>query len=324
MDVSLSCSSVTVQAPAKLNLFLEVIAKRADGFHEIETLMTAISLYDTLLISPIQDKEIQLTWRWASGIESRDEFLSKSRGAAATGALPTDVRNNIVWKAAELLRRRSGAESGAAIHLVKRIPTESGMGGASSDAAAALIGLNRLWQLGYSPARLSELGGELGSDVPFFLGEPSDGATMARCTGRGEIVETVPCLPQLHFVIVRPPQGLSTAAVYQRCRPAERPRTSESLQQSLRSGDAAAVSQYMFNRLQEPAESLCPLIGDIRGKCSQFACLGHQMSGSGSSYFAVCRNARQARRLAGAMRSAGVGQVYRAVTAARALSATIA
>lgn len=322
--MSFSRSSVTVQAPAKLNLFLEVIAKRADGFHEIETLMTAISLYDTLIISPTQDKEIQLTWRWAGGIESRSAFLSKSRGAAVMGALPTDVRNNIIWKAADLLRRRSGLESGAAIHLIKRIPTESGMGGASSDAAAALVGLNRLWQLGYSPARLAELGSELGSDVPFFLGEPSEGATMARCTGRGEVVETVSCLPPLHFVVIRPPQGLSTAAVYQRCRPAEQPHSSGALQQALREGDAAAIARNMFNRLQEPAESLCHQIRDVRGKCGEFACVGHQMSGSGSSYFAICRNARQAQRMTGAMRSAGMGQVYRAVTAVRTLSATIA
>ena len=149
MDVSALDLSVIVHAPAKLNLFLEVIAKRPDGFHELETVMTGISVYDTLYISPSAEGKVSLRCRWADGIEARRLRAVSSGADPAAGSLPEE-RQNIVWRAAERLRALAGVRPGAEMELVKRIPAEAGLGGASSDAAAALVGLNRFWRLGWT------------------------------------------------------------------------------------------------------------------------------------------------------------------------------
>jgi len=313
MDVSCIGSSVIVHAPAKLNLFLEVIAKRPDGFHEIETLMAAISLYDTLVVSPETEEKITLRWRWADGIEARTVAARRTGRDAVGGALPEETQN-IVWRAAERLGARAGVRRGAHIDLVKRIPTEAGLGGASSDAAAALVGLNLVWQIGWNRSRLAEMAAELGSDIPFFLGAAAPGAALAVCRGRGECVEPVTGIPRLDFVVVRPPGGLATASVYQQCRPAAAPRSSRLLLTALHDGGGLTAGKRLFNRLQDAAETLSPWIARTRRAFAQLDCLGHQMSGSGTSYFGLCRNAKHARRLLGLVRSAGLGQVYHAAT----------
>ena len=201
------------------------------------------------------------------------------------------------------------------MELVKRIPAEAGLGGASSDAAAALVGLNRFWRLGWDGSRLAAIAAELGSDIPFFLSAATRGAAMAVCRGRGELVEPLPGIPRLDFVLVRPPGGLSTAAVYQQCRPAAVPGSSGALLAALRSGNEALAGKRLFNRLQTTAEKLSPWIERTRRVFAELDCYGHQMSGSGSSYFALCRNARHARRLLAVVRAAGLGQCFRVSTA---------
>jgi len=279
--------------------------------------MTAVTLHDTLIISRNRTGEIRFTWRWAGGIESQRTVLALHGHDAALGSLPCDHEKNIVWRAAELLRRSAAVMEGASIHLVKRIPTESGLGGASSDAAATIRGLNRVWRLGWPESRLAELGSELGSDVPFFLQAGRSGSDTAICRGRGENVQPVPGIPRLHFVIVRPREGLATAAVYQRCRPAAERSTPDALLQALRCGNGRSLGALLFNRLEFAAQSLCPWVKEMRQAFSRFDCLGHQMSGSGSSYFGICRNARHARRVAELVRAAGLGQVFLAETASR-------
>ena len=166
-------SAVVVRAPAKVNLFLEVLAKRPDGYHEIATLMVAVSLYDTL------------------------EFKEDPSGALRLRCdVPelTTGPDNLVLKAAALLRQRTGCARGAEVRLTKRIPMAAGLAGGSSDCAAALDGLNRLWRLGLGRDELARLGGELGSDVPFFFHTPA-----AWCTGRGEVVTPVAAGPAARF-----------------------------------------------------------------------------------------------------------------------------
>src|SRR5262249_22987411 len=156
---------VEIRAPAKVNLFLEVLAKRPDGYHEIATLLVSITLFDTL--------------------EFKEEASGKILLQCDHPELGTGPEN-LICKAAELLRKHCKVASGARIRLKKRIPLAAGLAGGSSDAAATLAGLNELWQLGLSTTELAELGAKIGSDVAFFF---AGGA--AWCTGRGEIVTPV-------------------------------------------------------------------------------------------------------------------------------------
>ncbi|MEX0586210.1 MAG: hypothetical protein WD176_06185, partial [Pirellulales bacterium] len=177
MRVCRTTAGVEVQTPAKLNLFLEILAKRRDGYHEIESLLAPFAIYDTLLLTDEPGGEVTADCRWATGL-----------GATAgpmLGELP-DPRHNLAVRAVELVRLRTGVTRGAKLRLVKRIPAAAGLGGASSDAAAALVAANLAWGLGLSHAELSALAGELGSDIPFFLGRGS-----AVCRGRGEKVEAI-------------------------------------------------------------------------------------------------------------------------------------
>ena len=208
MYVHRLAASAVVRAPAKLNLFFEVLARRGDGYHEIETLMVPIGLFDTLTACANPTGEVRLTCHQAA-VGADD---------ATFGTLPPE-RENLAWRAAQLLRQRAGVEQGISLELVKRIPSAAGLGGGSSDAAAALLAANALWNLDWTPAALAELAAELGSDVPFFL---AGGAAI--CRGRGERVAAVGGLLPLHFVVVRPPVGLSTAEVYGHCEVATQPR----------------------------------------------------------------------------------------------------
>lgn len=288
-----SAERVTVQAPAKLNLFFEVLGKRPDGYHEIEMLVAPVGLYDTLCFQSQDREEIRFTCQKASG------------AWAAQGEWLPDVPEgpeNLVVRAVELLRSRAGIERGAWIHLVKRIPAAAGLGGGSSDAAAALWAANLAWQLGWSSDALGRLGAELGSDVPLFF----TGAA-AICRGRGERVEAVPEIPSLDYVIVRPPAGLSTAAVYRACRPASQPRRMEPLLEALRSGNLGEAGRWLFNRLEPAAESLSPWIERLRRELARLDCPGFQMSGSGTCCFALCRHAGHARHVAARLRARSVG-----------------
>jgi len=167
---------LTISAPAKLNLTLEVLTKRRDGFHEVRSVMQTINLCDSLSFQ--SDENI--------------EFESNSPGWVA--------EESLVSRAASLLREATGCSKGATIEVSKRIPLLSGLGGDSSDAAAVLRGLNQLWELGLSPRELLELAWQLGSDVAFFL----HGGT-ALVEGRGEIVTPLPPLPHRWVVLTVPP-----------------------------------------------------------------------------------------------------------------------
>ena len=187
----------TLHAPAKLNLFLEVLDRREDGYHELETLMVPVGIFDSLSFEPAQP---------IHGKVGSIEFAV--RGDAAAVGIPTDSRNLVV-RALGLLRKHSGCTHGAKVELVKRIPSAAGLGGGSSDAAAALELGNRGWGIHFDRKQLTSLAAELGSDVPFFLAHSA-----AICRGRGEQVERIAGTVPLHVVIVKPPAALSTAEVY--------------------------------------------------------------------------------------------------------------
>ncbi|MFV1965033.1 MAG: 4-(cytidine 5'-diphospho)-2-C-methyl-D-erythritol kinase [Pirellulaceae bacterium] len=313
MEVSFIGASVRIHTPAKLNLFLEVLAERSDGFHEIETLMAAVRVYDTLYIEREKGGRIQLTCRWAMGREATAVSRAGIAQSSLLGDLPEE-KDNLVWRAVERLRQCAEVDAGVNVRLIKRIPAAAGLGGASSDAAAALAGANLVWRLGWSRCQLSEIAAEIGSDVPFFLHDAPQGAGMAVCRGRGERMEPLAGMPHLHFVIVRPPEGLSTAEVYRNCRPAERPMRAQRLVDALRRGISSEIGSGLFNRLQTTAAQRSVWVNKTRRIFDQIDCLGHQMSGSGTSYFAICRHARHARRLLAVVRAAGFEQAFRAET----------
>jgi len=296
MHLSRLGADLVVQAPAKLNLFFEVLAKRADGYHEIETLVTPIGLFDTLYFREDRSGRVGLVCELASGLWGRS--------GAGLGDVP-EGEANLVVQAVESLRRRAGVDRGARLRLIKRIPAAAGLGGGSSDAAAALVAANAGWGLGWSRAKLALVAAELGSDVPLFLHR---GPVI--CRGRGERVEPVPQPRALHFVVVRPPAGLSTAEVYRVCQPPAKARQLDPLLHALVRGDLAVVGRSLFNRLQTAAGQVSPWIERLRQAFARTSCLGHQMTGSGTCYFGLCHHARHARRVASELEACGVGIAF--------------
>jgi 4-diphosphocytidyl-2-C-methyl-D-erythritol kinase len=311
MHVRRLATHVEILTPAKINLFLEVLAKRPDGYHEIETLLVAVTTYDTLVFAANTKGEITLEARWAAGLAAQAASGEKDSPAAREllcGELPCS-QENLVWRAAVLVRERAGLKQGASIRLVKRIPAAAGLGGASSDAAATLIAANEAWELKWSREQLAELALELGSDVPFFL---TPGGAV--CRGRGERIETIQS-PRLHIVVARPPVGLSTPQVYKQCRTNDQPVGVTALMQALARGDSASAGRRMVNDLQAAAASLTPWITWLQSEFQKQDVLGSQMSGSGSSCFALCRSGRHARRVAARLRAGNVGAVFSTSTA---------
>ena len=283
---------LTVLAPAKLNLFLRIVARRPDGFHDIESVMAAINFYDTLTFEAVPTGNIELT-----------VVDSSSRTPAGLMRLEAPAGpENLVVRAANLLREKAGCEHGVRITLIKRIPSSAGLGGGSSDCAAALLGLNRLWNLCLPQCELVALAGQLGSDVAFFLSE----SAVALCVGRGEQIEPLPFSTGLHFVVAKPASGLSTPAVYRQCHPDVSGRDAGLFVESLACGAIGDVARRMHNGLQAPAELLSSDVRALRRLFEQLPVAGHQMSGSGSSYFGICASRRQALRVASRLRSAGV------------------
>ncbi|MSU79786.1 MAG: 4-(cytidine 5'-diphospho)-2-C-methyl-D-erythritol kinase [Gemmataceae bacterium] len=261
---------ITVWAPAKVNLFLEVLGKRPDGYHDIATLMVAIRLYDTLIFR--KANELTLT--------CSDQSLSVGS-------------DNLVLKAARLLQQRTGCKQGASIRLIKRIPMAAGLAGGSTDAAATLAGLNQLWGLKLSNAELASMSGAIGSDIPFFFHAPA-----AWCTGRGEIVAPANLPIPLDFVLLCPSFGISTPAVYQNVTLPAQPITGEAIREALSKADVDSIAKLLHNRLEDAAAKVEPRIGDFAKMLADTKPAGSLMSGSGSTLFALCQSHEDATRVA--------------------------
>jgi 4-diphosphocytidyl-2-C-methyl-D-erythritol kinase len=266
-----------VWTPAKINLFLEVLGRRADGYHDLATLMVTVGLFDTVELAENASGEVRL--------ECDDPNLS-------TGP------DNLICRAVDLVRIRYGARTGVDVRLHKRIPLQAGLAGGSSDAAATLAGLNCLWRLGRTREELGRLGAELGSDVSFFFFGPA-----GWCTGRGEIVRPLRPGRPLDCVLVCPAVGLSTAAVFRTLRLPAQPVDGEAVRLAFEAGNVAAIGRLLHNRLQGPAEELNPEVRRWRRRLEECNPAGVSMSGSGSTVFAVGRDADDAWRMARALRS---------------------
>jgi 4-diphosphocytidyl-2-C-methyl-D-erythritol kinase len=304
MDLRRDDFKRSIRAPAKLNLFLDVLGRRGDGFHDLETLMVPVRLADQVSMmrtrSTAQPGEICLDVHTCWPIRSPGLLPVVPAGA-----------DNLVVKSLKLFQERSGSAFGARVELVKRIPMAAGLGGGSSDAAAALRLANRVWQVNWDDDRLAELAAELGSDIPFFL---SQGAAI--CRGRGERVERLPPLPPLYFVIVKPANALGAGEVYnaldsivEQKPPVARGQLNR-LIANLYLGGWHDVGMWMHNRLQAAASLLSPCVDKLRRVFAEFDFVAHQLTGSGSAYFGICRHAAHARRLASILRTRQLGLVY--------------
>jgi 4-diphosphocytidyl-2-C-methyl-D-erythritol kinase len=262
---------VVLRASAKVNLALEVLGKRGDGYHEIATVLQAVDLADRLKLETADSLSLH--------VDDPD--------------LPTDD-GNLVMRAARLLQKAAGRETGARIGLTKRIPVAAGLGGGSSDAAATLWGLSRLWKLGWPRARLQELAVELGMDVPFFVGP---GRAIA--TGRGDRLAALPGGGGYALVLVNPKVPLSTREVYGRV-PAgwqAEPTGTERMVEALRTRNAGAVGAALTNNLERVVEPAMPVIGRMKAALLAAGALGAIMSGSGPTVFGMARSLDHARQI---------------------------
>jgi len=248
----------------------------------------------------------QLRWNdTAAGLETpvpQLQIYNLLANRHSPDAQLTAQNDNLVLKAVHQLAQAAGVEPRGSFQLVKRIPIQAGLGGGSSNAAAALLLANKAWKINYSRQRLAQLAAGLGSDVPFFLGSGP-----AICRGRGEQVDPIAGLPRLHLIIIKPPVGLSTPKVFEQLSvstqsASERQTTSAArltlLVEALRKGAVAEAGQWMVNRLETAADQLSPWIAQLRGLFSHLGCWAHFMTGSGTAYVGVMRSARQARIVA--------------------------
>ena len=290
--------------PAKLNLFLEIPAKRDDGYHEIDTTMVAIDWRDQLMVQTIPEPEIELTVEWLPSTEHVAEQLGlDTRSTPELLRVPTDDAN-LVSRALRRFREHFGLDSGFRAHLGKRIPSGAGMGGASSDAAHALLCAAYLHHVTHLTDPLHQLAAEIGSDVPFFLTQsPRETMVAARARGRGEQLTPVMRRTPLHFVVAFPNNGLSTAAVYRQLRVPEDPVDTSSFLDVFQSDQNDQLTNVMMNRLTKPALEIMPRVGDLLRSLEQSGLQPCQLTGSGSACFGVARDAEEARTVVEQLRS---------------------
>lgn len=288
--------SLVVDAPAKLNLFLEVLGRRPDGYHELETVMVSIGWFDTLRFTPVQ--------------ESATVSLSIRSALPGAGEIPR-TGENLVLRAAERLREAIRPQRGVAIELFKRIPWQAGLGGGSSNAAATLVALNAMWGAPLPASELHRLAAELGSDVNFFL----DSHPLAVCRGRGERLEPVPLRRALDFVVIHPAGGLRTADVFHRWRPTDRHRESGELTRALCGRSGPCERLPLYNALERPAEELHPGVTECLRSLRACGLQHVGMSGSGSGCFGIAASRRQA-CLAARLLTARTGRLARIVRTA--------
>ena len=268
---------VTVEANAKINLTLDILGKRPDGFHEVAMVMQSIGLHDTLTMEKT-DGEIALSINvpWLKADEK-----------------------NLAWRAAELVRQEYGLKGGVRMDLVKRIPIAAGLAGGSADAAAVLKGMNELYNLQMSEARLCELGARLGSDIPFCL----MGGTML-ATGRGEVLTRLADMPETWVVLAKPRISVSTAWAYQNYdeQGAEKHPDNEAIKKAIARGNRKAVAGLLCNVLESVTIKKYDVIADYKQMMLDKGAMASMMSGSGPTVFGLARNREQAEAIANVLR----------------------
>jgi 4-diphosphocytidyl-2-C-methyl-D-erythritol kinase len=271
--------AVVLTAPAKVNLTLEVLGPRADGYHELASVFATIDLHDRVRVAPWRELDVRI--------------------APAVGAAAGD---DLASRAVRALADASGRPALAHVRIRKRIPVASGLGGGSSDAGAVLNGLARAWRL--DGVDLAPIAARVGSDVPFFTSR----AAYALVRGRGELIEALPAPEPFWIALVQVPQHVSTALVFaaHRAKPSKGDR-SAGLAEALRDRKVTidAIRESLHNDLLEAAQRVAPAIEEARNTASAMG-IDLAMSGSGPSLFALADNRADAIRIARRLRRAGL------------------
>ncbi len=305
MLITREATNWQVVVPSKVNLFLEVLGKRPDGYHDLDTVMLAIDLCDRLRMKTTQSTELEL--RVIPALENGFERLSDEDNA---WEIPSD-RSNLVIRALEAVRQKYGIKSGLDIELLKGIPSQAGLGGGSADAAGAIVGGMLAWLGEYRAIEAAELASGLGSDINFFIqGRPAGagpGNWLAHCTGRGEHVVPISSDWSIDFVVVHPPLGCSTQNIFRRLAESNatdsRVLACDTMLQSMECRDRPTLAKDLFNRLSGPAAGENPWIDRVREIFSgEPGVMGSCVSGSGSAVFAVVETAERAKLLAERLR----------------------
>ena len=276
---------VTVEANAKINLTLDILGKRPDGYHEVAMVMQTVGLHDTLTL------------------EKREQGISLNINVPW---LKADEKN-LAWRAAALVQEEFGLTGGVHIELTKRIPVAAGLAGGSADAAAVLKGMSELYGLNLSDNKLCELGAKLGSDIPFCL----LGGTML-ATGRGEVLKRLPDMPETWVVLVKPRISVSTAWAYQNYdeQGAERHPDNEAIQKEIARGSRKGVAKLLCNVLESVTINKYDVIERYKQMMLAKGAMASMMSGSGPTVFALAKNREQAEEIAGFMRQEKNADVF--------------
>jgi 4-diphosphocytidyl-2-C-methyl-D-erythritol kinase len=261
-SISVHGTSLSLTAPAKINWFLKITGKRDDGYHNIITLMQCINLYDNLVFKHADNLEIICD-------------------------LDIPFNNNIVYKAASLLKKYSSYRKGARIILKKNIPVSAGLGGGSSDAAFTLSGLNKLWGINLNKTELNSIAAEIGSDVPFFLGGP-----LALIEGKGDRATPFKASFSIFLLLVKPPLSVSTAWAYScydnnKSELTKKPVDIKLFLRAFNNKAFGSVETLLDNDLEKVVIEKYPVIGEIKSRMRESGAVIAAMSGSGPTVFGV-------------------------------------
>ena len=266
-------------AYAKLNLTLDVLGKRDDGYHDLKSVMQTVSLYDTITIHI----DTEPGWKIRCDKEG----------------IPCDSRN-LVWKAAEIYLNAVNRQiNGLEIVIDKQIPSGAGMGGGSADAAAVLRALNRFCGEPMTDMELADLGAEVGSDVPFCV----IGGTVM-CEGRGEILTKLPDIPECIFAVCKPEFSVSTPVLYRKLDEVANPLhpDNDAMEAAIRSGDSGEIAKYIENAFDPVVSAEHPEIDHIKGIYRSYGALATQMTGSGSVVFGMMPDRESAEAACGELK----------------------
>ena len=269
----MSDKTIRREAFAKINLGLDVVRRLPNGYHEVRMIMQTVGICDVLTFQ-----------KAASGIQL----------VVDNEELPTDG-NNLICKAAKLLLESAGIEGGVSITLEKHIPIAAGMAGGSTDAAAALLGINELYEIGYDVDKLEELGVKIGADVPYCI----QGGT-ALAEGIGEVLSALPAPPACHLVIAKPDINVSTKFVYEnlRANELERHPDIDGMIEGLEKGDLKAITDRLANVLETVTVPAYPIIDEIKQTMLDAGAEGALMSGSGPTVFGIFTELEKAKQAA--------------------------